>query len=390
MSAKNPDLSVQAGKHHGPPRACYVHVPFCRHRCGYCSFTLLAGRDDLMDSYLEAIKREITLIEGTHEIDSLFLGGGTPTHMASAQFAELLQIIRSRFSLTEDCEFSVEANPTDLQPELVELIADHGVTRISLGAQSFNRDKLSLLERDHTAEDIANAFELLRGRFTSLSLDLIFAVPGESLTTWQNDLDQAVRIGPNHISTYGLTFEKGTSFWSRLNKRRLAEVDEELQREMYLAAIDKLNAAGIQQYEVSNFARVGHRCRHNEGYWKGEQFYGFGPGAARFIGGVRELNHRSTTTYIKRLLNNRSPVAEREQLDPIAAAREKLAFTMRTLDGVDREEFYQLSETRVEQLLGDTLPELVELGMIEDNGQRIKLTRKGLLLSDSVMSEFLS
>jgi oxygen-independent coproporphyrinogen-3 oxidase len=158
---------------------------------------------------------------------------------------------------------------------------------------------------------------------------------------------------------------------------------------MYLSAIDNLSVAGYSQYEISNFALPGHICRHNEVYWKGEQFYGFGPGAARFTEGVREVNHRSTTTYIRRVLNNESPVGEREQLSPESAARERLTFAMRRLAGVNREQFFEQSSFSVEQLLGDRLAKLVELGVVEDNGQRIKLTRKGLLLSDSVAREIL-
>ena len=371
------------------PRACYVHVPFCRHRCGYCNFTLVAGRDDLIPAYLQAIKVEISRQPETQEIDFLFLGGGTPSHLSPEQLDELLKTIRSRFSLANGCEFSVEANPSDVRPEIVDVLASHGVTRISLGAQSFDHNKLKLLERDHTSNDIARAVEILRNRFTSISLDLIFAVPGESLDTWLADLDAAVQLAPNHISTYGLTFEKGTSFWSKMSKGQLGEVDEELQRQMYLSAIDNLSVAGYSQYEISNFARPGHLCRHNEVYWKGEQFYGFGPGAARFTEGVREVNHRSTTTYIRRVLNNESPVGEREQLSPESAARERLTFAMRRLVGVNRDQFYEQTGFSVEQLLGEKLAKLVELGVVEDDGQRIKLTRKGLLLSDSVAGEIL-
>lgn len=387
MSQSPLDFKNNSTAQRTAPRACYIHVPFCRHRCGYCNFTLIAGRDDLIAAYLEAIKEEIFLQDRVHEIDSLFLGGGTPTHLSAAQLSELLLTIRSRFSLADGGEFSVEANPADVEPSLVQVLADNGATRISLGAQSFERRKLKLLERDHSARDIARAVQMLRNRFRSISLDLIFSVPGESANTWLTDLDHAVRLAPQHISTYGLTFEKGTSFWSKMSKGTLSEIDEELQREMYLAAIDRLRAAGFQHYEVSNFAQPGHACRHNEVYWKGEPFFGFGPGAARFVDGVREVNHGSTTTYIKRLLDGQSPVAHRERLGPEAAARERLVFALRRLDGVNRSWFYEKTGCQIEQLVGDSLSKLVQLKLIDDDGMQIKLTRQGLLLSDSVSVE---
>src|SRR5262249_34802201 len=188
----------------------------------------------------------------------------------------------------EIAEFSVEANPADMDLETVAILADHGVTRVSLGAQSFQQGKLKVLERDHLVDDIARAMELARGRGLDVSLDLIFGVPGETLCGWQDDLSCALRLCPDHVSTYGLTFEKGTAFWNRLQHGELAKIDEENERDMYAAAIDQLSAAGLEHYEVSNFARPGKRCRHNEVYWTGGEYYAAGAGAARHVAGVRE------------------------------------------------------------------------------------------------------
>lgn len=370
-------------------RACYVHVPFCRHRCGYCNFTLVAGRDDLIESYLQAIQVELARLESAQTVDSIFVGGGTPTQLAPPQLDKLLHTIRRWFSFPRDFEFSVEANPADVRPEIVSVLADHGVTRVSLGAQSFHPGKLEQLERDHTPAQVHAAFEMLSERIASVALDLIFAVPGETVTVWRTDLDQAVRLAPHHVSTYGLTFEKGTSYWNRRWKGQLVEVDEQSQREMYLAAIEQLPAAGIAQYEISNFARPGHRCRHNETYWKGESFYGFGPGAARFLCGVREMNHRSTTTYIKRLLNGESAVAEREQLSREDSARERLVFALRRLDGVERDWFRDQTGFSIDDLVGSELRKLLAIEVVDDDRRRIRLTRKGMLLSDSVSAQLL-
>ncbi len=370
-------------------RAAYVHVPFCAHRCGYCNFTLVAGRDDLVDRYLEAIALELARLGTPREVDTLFLGGGTPTHLPPELLARLIDSVRQWFHLAPGYEFSVEANPIDISPEVVDLLADHGVNRISLGGQSFDPAKLQVLERDHTPAVLRQSVELAQRRIDSVSLDLIFGTPGETLAGWQQDLQSAIALAPDHVSTYGLTFERGTSFWSRLEHGQLARLDEETERSLYAAAIDALTAAGFEHYEVSNFAQPGHRCRHNESYWSGAGYYAVGPGAARYVDGRREMNHRSTTTWLKRVLSGQSPVAESECLAPEDRAREALVFALRRLAGVDRASFNRATEYDVDALVGSKLAEFVRLGLFNDDGQIIRLTRDGLFVSDSIWPQFL-
>src|SRR5262245_2453713 len=228
------------------PRSAYIHVPFCRHRCGYCNFTLIAGRDDLIESFLAALETELSWLGEPREVDTLFVGGGTPTHLRGKQLELLLTTVLRWHPLAKGSEFSVEANPANVHSETVGILADHGVTRISLGAQSFQLEKLKLLERDHGPRDIARATDLARGRELDVSLDLIFGAPGETLPGWQDDLQRALRLSPDHVSTYGLTFEKGTSFWNRLQHGELSKIDEEVERQMYETAIDRLTAAGFE------------------------------------------------------------------------------------------------------------------------------------------------
>jgi oxygen-independent coproporphyrinogen-3 oxidase len=372
------------------PRSAYIHVPFCRHRCGYCNFTLVAGRDDLIGAYLGALERELSWLGRPYEVETLFLGGGTPTHLPPAQLERLFAIVRQWFPLAAGGELSVEANPIDLDEAKSQILAAAGVTRVSIGAQSFDEQKLDKLERDHQRLDIARAVDCARTFAKSVSLDLIFGVPGENVNVWRDDLHMTVHImQADHISTYGLTFEKGTAFWSRLSRGELARADEDLERQMYEIAIDTLTAAGFEHYEVSNFARAGHRCVHNEIYWLGGQFFAAGPGAARFIGGRRETNHRSTTTYIRRVLAGQSPVAETEQLGPEDAARERLVFALRRLEGIDAAEFAAATGFSVEQLGGKALPALIDRGLLSLAGERLKLTRAGLLVSDAIWPQFL-
>lgn len=371
------------------PRAAYVHVPFCTHRCGYCDFTLVAGRDDLAGEYLRALEIELRQLERPREVDTLFFGGGTPTHLAEDKLARLLELAREWFRLAPGYEFSVEANPTGLTDEKLRLMSDAGVNRVSLGVQSFDEGLLKLLERDHSEADILDAVARLQQRFENVSLDLIFALPGQTLAHWRETLRRATDLQPTHLSTYGLTFEKGTTFWSRREKGAIAQLPNELERDMYAAAIDDLAAAGFEQYEISNFARPGFRCRHNQTYWRALPYFGVGPGAARYIRGRRESNHRSTTTWIKRVLAGESGVAMSEELTPEHRAREAIVLGLRQLGGIRRDEFQTLTGFDLDSLAGDTIQREVAAGRIKDFGDGIRITHEGRFFADPVMIAFL-
>ena len=222
-----------------------------------------------------------------------------------------------------------------------------------------------------------------------VSLDLIFAAPGESLAQWEDDLDAAINLTPDHVSTYGLTFEQGTAFWNRKLHGELIEVDEELQRDMYAVAIERLTAAGYEHYEVSNFARPGRRSRHNQVYWSGDGYYAAGPGAARYVNGVREINHQSTVTYLKHVLAGESPTAAREELSHEARARELLVFSLRRLEGVSRCDFYRRTGHEIDEIVAKPLEKFVALALLSDDGERIRLTREGLYVSDAIWPEML-
>jgi oxygen-independent coproporphyrinogen-3 oxidase len=258
-----------------------------------------------------------------------------------------------------------------------------------LGVQSFDPAKLKLLERDHTPDMARRAVELAARALESVSLDLIFAAPGETAAGWQRDLNAALALRPQHISTYGLTFERGTTFWSRLGRGDIARVDEEQERELYAQAIDTLSDAGFEHYEVSNFARPGHRCRHNETYWAGEGYFAAGPGAARYVDGRREMNHRSVTTWLKRVLAGESPVADSETLNAEDRAREMLVFGLRRLEGVERSAFTARTGYAIDSLVGESLAKVVGAGLLADNGAQVRLTREGLFVSDAIWPHFL-
>jgi len=227
------------------PRSAYIHIPFCVHRCGYCNFSVLAGRRDLVEPLLEALAVELSWLGKPYEVDTLYFGGGTPTFLQPAQLQSLAEKVLAWHPLAPGYEWTVEANPADLDPRRIDTLARLGVNRLSLGGQSFHDEKLKRLERDHRAAQIGQAIRWAQQAGMQVSLDLIFAVPGETLDVWESDLEQALGLQPRHISTYGLTFERGTTYWGRLQRGELIEAPEPLQRDMYLLAIDRLEAAGF-------------------------------------------------------------------------------------------------------------------------------------------------
>ncbi|MEM9646078.1 MAG: radical SAM family heme chaperone HemW, partial [Planctomycetota bacterium] len=293
-------VTRSAANRHCQPRSAYIHIPFCRHRCGYCNFSVVSGRDELIDRFLDAIDKELALLERP-TLDTLFVGGGTPTHLDERQTIRLLEIIHARFELEDGAELTVEANPEDIRLDGLKTLRSYGVNRISLGVQSFHKAKIDSLERSHDGGSASLAIERCAEVIGNTSIDLIFGAPGEDLMIWKSDLDAAFRLPICHLSTYALTIEKGTRFFARRQHGKLARPTEDLDLAMYEAASSASKLAGMTHYEISSFAKRGARCRHNLAYWKGEGWYAAGPGAARFVYGVREVNHRSPTTYLKRI-----------------------------------------------------------------------------------------
>ncbi len=375
------------------PRSAYVHVPFCRHRCGYCNFSVVANRDDLIGRFLNAIDRELEWIGHqageTAPLETLFIGGGTPTHLPPEALRRFLNLLRQRFVLGERIEWSVEANPEDISRETLSLLADAGVNRISLGVQSFHDGKLALLQRSHSGASAAAVIREAAETIGNVSIDLIFAAPDETLDDWRADLETALSLPIEHVSTYALTFEKGTTFWNRRLRGELHCVDENLELAMYDLARDSLSGGGFEHYEISNFAKPGQRCRHNLAYWQGKQWYAAGPGAAAFLDGCRSVNHRSTTTYLKRVEAGQSPIAESEPISGEQTVREAAAFGVRMIEGVNLEQIAATTAIDVESLLADPLQRLQAMGLIDRQAGSIKLTPRGIHFADTVAAELL-
>lgn len=375
--------------HDSLARSAYIHIPFCAHHCGYCNFAVVAHREDLIDPYLQALEKELQGLEIAREVDTLYLGGGTPTQLPPEKLTRLFTLLQTWLPLAAGGEFTVEANPEDFSHATASVLQASGVNRVSLGVQSFQDQKLRSLDRRHTSSHVRQAIDHVRMIDADLAIDLMFAAPEEPFAVWHHDLTQLLQIRPEHCSTYGLTWEKGTRFWSEKHKGKLHELQEGMQREMYLASIELLSTAGYQHYEVSNFALPGKRSRHNQVYWQGLPFYGFGPGAARYLNGTRSTNHRSTTTYIQRLLDSTSALDDSETLDAESHARERLVFALRMLEGINISDFLTETGFSVVDLAGQAMDMLLGQKLLELDDGQLRLTRKGLLVSDAIWPYFL-
>ena len=373
------------------PRAAYVHIPFCSHKCGYCDFASLAGVDHLADRYLSALEREIeaALVE-PQEVDTIFVGGGTPTRLDAPSLARLTTMIRRWLILAPGGEWTVEANPGTLDTAKADVLAEAGVDRVSLGAQSFQADLLRVLERDHGRRHVEQALELVRPRFARWSLDLIFGVPGSTIDTWRADLEIALGLGPAHLSCYGLVFEKGTALWHERQSGRVEPVDEETERTMYEWTIERLGAAGLDIYEISNFAVPGHESRHNLAYWSNDAYFGFGVGAARYLRGVRSVNTRDINAYLRRIESGMPATGPTEELSAEDRARETAILMLRrTRCGIERSDFELRTGFDLDSLALDTITRYQMRGLLEDNGRRVRLSHEGLFVADQILCDFL-
>jgi len=376
------------GEHLSDPKAAYIHVPFCHSRCPYCNFTVVANRLDLVERYIEAVTRELASLRNPNPVSTIFIGGGTPTLLPREPMVRLFEAIRRWIPLDVDGEWSIEANPQDIDRSLCLLLRDQGVNRISLGGQSFDATKLKMLGRDHTGDQLASAIDIASEWFTEVSVDLIFGVPGEDMRVWKSDLQAATSRRVSHLSTYGLTYEKGAQYWSQLQKGQIVAVAEETELEMYLYAIETLTQNGMNHYEVSNFAKPGSDCHHNQTYWRGDSWLGFGPGAAAFVNGTRSVNHRSTLKYLQRMESGQSPVAESQTLDWSTRTRERFIFAMRQLKGVDWSSLVRSGEPDSVEAIAEQIPKHIRLGFMEWHEGHIRLTPQGLPISDSLWLDY--
>ena len=356
----------------------YVHIPFCKSRCIYCGFysTVLT---EWRDRYVDALCKEITSLPSRQTAETIYIGGGTPSQLLLPQLQRLFAALPKTTG-----EVTIECNPDDITPEFAEGLASLPVNRVSMGAQTFDNNRLHFLRRRHTAEQVPAAVSLLRkAGIRNISIDLMFGFPGETLSEWQSDILKAVSLGVEHISAYSLMYEEVTPLYSMKQRGEIVPVDEELSLRMYEVLIDELAKAGFEHYEISNFARAGYRSRHNSSYWNSIPYIGIGAAAHSYDGNSRWWNISDVREYCRRIENGESPVEEREVLDEDTRFNDLVMTRLRTCEGID------ISNAPFRQQLLRDAEKHLRGGLLILDGNRLRLTRKGLFVSDMVMSDLM-
>ena len=357
----------------------YLHIPFCAAACPYCDFAFVVGRDSLAERYTRAIISELRArlpASGISEFDTIYFGGGTPSAIPSSDLASVIDQIRMLVSVQPHAEITAEANPND-HHKFMELRAA-GITRLSLGIQSTDDRTLEALGRTHTGQDAAHAVEIAReAGFDNLNLDAIFGGPSQGLTAWRDDLERIVSFGPDHVSIYGLTVEARTPFAKREAAGILNLPDESTQASMYEAALEITDRAGLSQYEISNYARPGSESRHNLACWKGDPYVGVGMSAHSFDGHTRSWNHRGINKYLQRIEAGLPAEEDREILAEDERRIERIMLGLRTREGIASDLLDENPMTS--KLLSEDL--------IEREGERLRLTRRGKPVADLVCAE---
>ncbi|MDZ7264634.1 MAG: radical SAM family heme chaperone HemW [candidate division KSB1 bacterium] len=374
--------------------ALYIHVPFCLRKCSYCDFYSVKFDAGLAERFLTAAKLELKCYAdhptfSNAIFETIYIGGGTPSLLTSIQLDSLVHQVQRLFHLRQPFEFTIEINPETVTPKSLREFRSLGVNRLSIGVQSFRDAELQRLGRIHDVQQARSCITWAQqAGFDNISLDLMFAIPGQTLANWQANLNQALAYSPQHLSLYGLTLEPGTALQAEIASGKLARVDEEIERAMYLASHDMLAQCGLQQYEISNFARPGFESQHNQHYWNGTPYLGIGPGAHSFWNQHRQWNHRSLTNYLHALKSGQRPVAEQEQLSINQQMLEFLYLRLRTVAGLDYRKFEQQFQTTFAEKFDHVIRQLVQSQQSEwllFSEGNLRLTPQGFLLFDEII-----
>jgi len=394
-----------------PVEYLYIHVPFCASKCEYCAFYSEASNGELINRYVAALVRELELTASLCRPQGIFFGGGTPSLLNCRQWETVLQAMH-RLGLDGAMEWTVECNPATVSADKARLLREHGVNRISMGVQSLDEALLDRLGRIHSRQQVFQSFDILRGAgFENINLDLMFAIPGQTMEVWQRTLDEAIALGTEHLSCYEVIYEEDTPLFQQLQAGEF-DVDEDLACDMYEALRDRTGEAGFVQYEVANFAKrtkpIGvmesrsrgakdnswlatlpphhslpsRACRHNVNYWRGGEYLGLGPSAAEFVNGVRTKNWPNTRLYCDQLEKGRRAIESRDELPPLARAGEIAAFGLRMNVGWCFDEFRSVTGFDLREHWAGEMESLVAEGFAERDERGFRLTRRGLRFAD--------
>ena len=370
------------------PSSAYVHIPFCTQICYYCDFSKVFIKNQPVDAYLEHLIQETRSYE-IGKLRTLYIGGGTPTALSAQQLAYLLTELPKVMDLSEVEEFTIEANPGDLDPDKIAVLKEYQVNRVSLGVQTFDNKMLKKIGRSHQEQDIYdNIRHLKQAGFDNISIDLIYALPGQTMDQVKENVAKAIDLDIPHMSLYSLILENHTVFMNRMRRGKLPLPKEELEAEMFEYIIEELEKAGFEHYEISNFSKPGFESRHNLVYWDNAEYYGLGAGASGYVDGIRYKNHGPIRHYLEAVEAGKARITE-EHLTLEEKMEEELFLGLRKKHGVSKARFEEKFGVSFDQRYGQVVASLTEQGLLVPDDKQIRMTKRGLFLGDTVAEKFI-
>lgn len=370
--------------------AIYVHIPFCTKKCDYCGFYSIDYDTDLVERYCKSLRKSISHFpyKKDYAVSSIYFGGGTPSLLSFPNLYSILNTLSNNFTLCDDLEVTLEANPINISKSSANNFRILGINRVSLGAQSFINSELKSLGRLHTKKEIESAVENIRNYCTeNISLDLMFGISSQSKKSWETSLQRALELNPKHISSYCLSLEEDTYMKNHAASYQFP--DEESQKEMYYSLIDLLAKNGIEQYEISNFSKPGYESKHNLAYWQADEYIGFGAAAHSFYKMRRLSNPESVTKFCSEIEAANSPIDSDKVISQREFISDKIVLNLRLNKGIDLKEFKENFNFDIEENYQSTIEKFIKSGFLIQAGNRLKLTKKALFVSDSILSEFI-
>lgn len=368
----------------------YIHVPFCRQKCAYCDFYSVASEPEVMEQYLQLLLTEARLRSEGQTINTVFLGGGTPSLLTARQISTVLEGVSRYFCLAPDAEITLEANPETLTQQSLAAYREAGINRLSMGVQTLTPELLPLIGRRHTAEEALTAIGWAQAAgFSNVSCDLIYGIPGQTLASWQHDLHTLTARGLSHLSLYCLEIYDDTPLGRAVASGVVRPLDEDMTADMYDFARDYLPGQGLQQYEISNFAKPGWECRHNINYWRNGEYLGLGPAACSYWQGARECNAADLAAYSQLIALGQRPIGSSERLDERGAAAETVILGLRLNAGIDGEAFAKRFGYPLETVFRDEISELLQKGWLKRTERGYALPKQMQPVANAVLSSFL-
>ncbi|MFD2213896.1 radical SAM family heme chaperone HemW [Metabacillus endolithicus] len=376
-------------------KSAYIHIPFCHHICHYCDFNKVFFKQQPVDEYIESLITEMHHAKEVNKqqepLKTIFIGGGTPTALSAKQLDRLLEGISTELlSTNELIEFAVEANPGELSIEKLEVLKNAGVNRLSIGVQSFDDELLNKIGRVHRKDDVFRTIKQAEQvGFDNLSLDLMYALPGQTIEQFRETLETAFTLNVKHFSAYSLIIEPKTVFYNLMQKGKLTLPPQEHEAQMYELAMEEMERHGFKQYEISNYSIPGYESQHNLTYWNNENYYGFGAGAHGYVNGLRTSNVGPIRKYMENIDESGTAFSAQTEVSKEEEMEEQMFLGLRKVKGVNKETFYKRFSVKLEEKFGSQIQKLVKQGLLVDDDESLFLTHKGKLLGNEVFQEFL-